>query len=701
MRVGIYGDWGEGKTSVLKLIEEYLSNNGHICVWVAPWLGKTTDDIWEQLLTNVAEQLEVRTQKFKGARSATQQVQTFRTAAASGHWATKMLEGVLGAKLKKAMEKLAEAQRENLVEAIDDELGDRKIVVFVDDLDRTDQTLVPKLLMSLREVFDLPDFYYVLALSPKVIESGLANVGFGGEQPYRFLEKIIELPIHLPPVDDQAISRYIDTGIDAIRNAVHVDALREIVPFMPRNPRRIKLFLRYLASLYGELKRYRTDEISWRKLYLAQMLRLEFPDASRNLAADKKVISDLEFGLSGTRSKRLAGIEEAPTRNEERYAPPGAEDKSRFMALCAAIREEGSLLSGRYGLRDMLELVERPPSFTLQETDGFYTDFNAAVSDAAKIEAIERLIAQDKPGQSDSERSEAVLDASLLIRDSQLEQAAESETRDELIGHVANAKPASYLLELQIGAMDLFGKRLLGADSWVKLYRHGLKWARFHRQPDYGETRRDERKLIRLAADHLPTDTQLRVLEMRPFESHHRFGGEAATFIAFGEQLEAEFGNNVIEDLLRLFEEEEGLEQFWAVDWYARGKWLLFDPGSAFHRPATRRRLLAVACQARRNTIIHRNFLTYLRMLGHGAFEGGSFSMRHCRELLEERAFVRPLWKAAVARPLNPRTAGTLRGYRNLLLQLGRTETDLPLPAWWRRLEGSFFDPPPDAEVDE
>lgn len=249
--------------------------------------------------------------------------------------------------------------------------------------------------------------------------------------------------------------------------------------------------------------------------------------------------------------------------------------------------------------------------------------------------------------------------------------------------------------------MDLFGSRLLGGDGWVKLYQHGLKWARFHRQPDYAAARGDERRLIKLAADRLPTDIQLRVLEKRPFEPHSRIGGEAPAFNALGKQLNAVFTDNAITGLLAAFEQHEALEQFWAIEWHTKGKWLLFDHASPFHQPAARRRLFAVARQARDNKIIHKNFLTYLRMLGHGSFEGGSFPTSECRTLLQDTAFAKPVWKAAVARPLNPRTAGTLRGYRMLLLQMGQTEKDLPLPRWWRRLERSFFDPPTDAEVDE
>ncbi len=691
LRIGIYGEWGEGKTSVLKLVDESLSQRDHICVWVAAWVGKSTDDIWDQLLTGVAEQVEVNTRKYKEARSAAQQVQTVRNAASS-HWAGKMLDGVLGDKVKASMAKLAQAQRDNLVAAIDENLEGRKIVVFVDDLDRTDQALVPKLLMSLRELFDFPDFYYVLALSPKVIAAGLAEVGFGGEEPHRFLEKIVELPIHLPPVSEKAISRYIRSGIDLIRSVVNIDALQDIVSLLPKNPRRIKLYFRYLASLHGELSRYRADEISWRTLYLAQMLRLEFPEHSPRLAVDDAVMSDLQFGVSSDRSKRLAGIDEATNRLEEQYAPHESEDKKRFLTLCAAIREEGSVLSSRYGLRDMLEIVERPTVFTLQEIDAFYDRFNTASTDTERIETIEQLIGINKTKHPDADLAGAVFEASLLIRNSQLDQAVEAETEAELIQHVANAGPATRMLELQIDEMKLFAERVLDVDSWIKLYYHCLKWARFDRQSDYRKARDDERALLRTSADRLPSDMQLSVLEKRPFDTHHRVGGESAKFIALSDQLKNELTERAIEHAISLFERPDGLEQFWAIDWSTRGKWLLFDHASPFQTRPTRRRLFGLARKARSNQVIHKNFLTYLRMLTHGAFEGGSFSVSECRQLLQDGTLVKQLWKAAVARPLNPRTAGTLRQHRRLLLQMGRTESELPLPRWWKRLEKSFFE---------
>jgi KAP family P-loop domain len=697
MRIGIYGDWGEGKTSVLKMIDEELTEKEHICVWITPWLGKTTEDIWDQLLTSVAEQLDIKTRKLAGARSAGAQLDNLR-GASSSHWISKIADGLLGERLQRSMQALAKAQRESVAAEIDSKLGTRKIVVFVDDLDRTDQAIVPKLLMSLREIFDIPDFYYVLAVSPKVIEAGIESVGLGGERPKRFLEKIVELPVYLPKLSDEAITRFIDEGIDAIRQDVNSEALRTIVPLMPRNPRRIKLLLRHIASLSGQLNRYRVDEMPWRKLYLTQILRLEFPNESRLLAEDVKVISDMEYGQLAERSRARSGTSDATPRGEDRYAPQEAEDRTRFMELCEAIRETGGDFSDRYGLKSMLELIERPPTFTLREIDEVFAEFILAESHEEKVAIVEKWMGKLEGDAPDYDRSRAVFDAALLIRESQLDQAIEATTQEELLEFMANVKPATELVDLLVDNLDIFGTQLLGADAWVKLYMHALKWSRFHRQPEFKEARQDERRLVELSAGRLKNNARLDVFDSRPFDEHSALGGEASEFTRLAQKIGLVLSATVVDELLSHFEAPGGLEQFWAIDLRLRGKWLLFDRVAAFHKPNSRRRLIRLLNQAPQRKIVQSNAYTYLRMLLYGALKGGSFSMSDCRELLKDSAFVKRLWKAAVSRPLNPRTAGSLRANREQMLEMGLREETLPLPRWWRRLERTFFVAPPESE---
>src|SRR6266446_6961645 len=50
LRIGIYGGWGEGKTSVLQLIKRDLEERNHVCVWLTPWIWEDRNEIADALL---------------------------------------------------------------------------------------------------------------------------------------------------------------------------------------------------------------------------------------------------------------------------------------------------------------------------------------------------------------------------------------------------------------------------------------------------------------------------------------------------------------------------------------------------------------------------------------------------------------------------------------------------------------------------
>src|SRR5690348_5576358 len=68
LRIGVYGDWGEGKTSVLALMQRRLAQHGHICIWLTPWTAATRDEFLDQLLRGVTEALKIDLGKFTRAK---------------------------------------------------------------------------------------------------------------------------------------------------------------------------------------------------------------------------------------------------------------------------------------------------------------------------------------------------------------------------------------------------------------------------------------------------------------------------------------------------------------------------------------------------------------------------------------------------------------------------------------------------------
>jgi len=62
LRIGIYGGWGEGKTSVLRLMETRLRAKGHPVVWITPWATASREALVSDLISKLAKELGIQLQ---------------------------------------------------------------------------------------------------------------------------------------------------------------------------------------------------------------------------------------------------------------------------------------------------------------------------------------------------------------------------------------------------------------------------------------------------------------------------------------------------------------------------------------------------------------------------------------------------------------------------------------------------------------
>jgi len=177
LRIGIYGGWGEGKTSVLRLIETRLRAEGHPVAWITPWATASREALVSDLISKIAKELGIQLQV-----AARQWVKPLKILAKkSGDAASldprlKAAESLLGDGVRSLLDRASDDQVQAVFAQIRNKIGDRKMVVMIDDLDRVRPELVPELLLLLREALDQPNFFYILALDPVVVTRGLATV---------------------------------------------------------------------------------------------------------------------------------------------------------------------------------------------------------------------------------------------------------------------------------------------------------------------------------------------------------------------------------------------------------------------------------------------------------------------------------------------------------------------------------------------
>jgi hypothetical protein len=108
----------------------------------------------------------------------------------------------------------------------------------VDDVDRVDSPLVPKLLMGLHDLFDeLGRCAFVVALDPAVVSGGLSQINPAWSSAPAFLEKIVQYPFRLPRPTQEQMQRFVVEALNESRLNLPQQAVLDVLDLLPPNPR--------------------------------------------------------------------------------------------------------------------------------------------------------------------------------------------------------------------------------------------------------------------------------------------------------------------------------------------------------------------------------------------------------------------------------------------------------------------------------
>ncbi|EIU7611940.1 hypothetical protein L3I75_001641 [Vibrio vulnificus] len=207
--IGLYGIWGDGKTSVLNFIEKSLeSDENVICIKFNPWRFGTEDELLTGFFFDIAEALDAELIKTGD------KLKDFVKKAAPGAGALVGAKGAgdaLGAfisgpdinELKKRIESELESAK-------------RRVLILVDDVDRLEKTEIHALFRLVKLTADFKYTSYILAFDKDVVAASLQDryssaAENAGEA---FLEKIIQVPLHLPAVEKQVLREFCFQGVD-------------------------------------------------------------------------------------------------------------------------------------------------------------------------------------------------------------------------------------------------------------------------------------------------------------------------------------------------------------------------------------------------------------------------------------------------------------------------------------------------------
>lgn len=191
--VGIHGPWGDGKTTVLNMLQAELeADSSAVTVEFNPW--RFTDEasmlagFFRVLAGVVRAKLTTKGEDIAGWIE-----KVGRYAAVADDRFGKAAD-VAATKSDTSLEEL----RSRLSEALS--RADKRIVVLVDDIDRLDKHETHTLFRLVKACADFPNVCYVLAFDDVAVARSLGERYGGGDEASgrAFLEKIIQVPLKLP-----------------------------------------------------------------------------------------------------------------------------------------------------------------------------------------------------------------------------------------------------------------------------------------------------------------------------------------------------------------------------------------------------------------------------------------------------------------------------------------------------------------------
>jgi hypothetical protein len=266
LTIGVFGDWGSGKTSIMKMLQAELAKNEEIAVlYFDAWLFEGYDDAKSALISSILKQLMdhkrfpvalkakalklikrvnwMRLMKMGWDNVALPAVLAYATGGATAVPAVitglKSLFGKPEESLKsEEVEKLIKEPEDSDVTEVkdfrdkfDELLRDSKfksLVVLIDDLDRCSPDRIVDNLEAIRLFLNVDKTAFVIGADPRIVRHAIAvryhqaleaartspalgeNAAEAAEQLVRdYVEKLIQVPYHLPRLSPSEIETYL------------------------------------------------------------------------------------------------------------------------------------------------------------------------------------------------------------------------------------------------------------------------------------------------------------------------------------------------------------------------------------------------------------------------------------------------------------------------------------------------------------
>jgi hypothetical protein len=328
--IGLFGDWGSGKSSLKNLVIEIVrqdQENGPQVVEFSPWQVSSQDILSETFFREIGKALQktarsedavlkrrvARWKMYANVLSISATVaRAFRSALPATDPMGLAIAGIAtsaegAASLAKTGSDAIEAEGtadslslSELKDEIDEDLKalDRPILVVIDDIDRLTKEEIRHTLQLVKANADFPNIIYLLLAQKKSVLAALKEIA--PDDPDAYLEKIIQVSFDVPVVNRKQLQDFLLNGLNELFgppldkrfSAEHWGAVFPHLFPLFRNLRDLNRFLGTLAFHIQLFLNADTFEVNPVDLIALEAIRLFEPGVYRKITEAKDILTD-------------------------------------------------------------------------------------------------------------------------------------------------------------------------------------------------------------------------------------------------------------------------------------------------------------------------------------------------------------------------------------------------------------------------
>ena len=277
--IGLIGEWGSGKSSILNMFEEKIKNNDKIIIMkFNPWRFSQMDNLYNSFFTDLIITLE----KNNINKDIINKLKKYKDKIilSSLHILKDVAHVSAPLEIYKMFnkdDKTLEEQKNDLNKILS--VINKKVVIIIDDIDRLVSKEVQQLFQIIKSLADFPNITYLLSFDKNHVYNALNTDYYLGNNnsnnPEEFINKIIQMPIDMPkfnkdmlkPIIKDKISNIFNDYNKPIKNTTY---LIEMISIFIKNIRDLNRYMNLLTFNFALLK----DKVNLYDLALLSIFQL-------------------------------------------------------------------------------------------------------------------------------------------------------------------------------------------------------------------------------------------------------------------------------------------------------------------------------------------------------------------------------------------------------------------------------------------